>query len=184
MMTAFVRRTPSVFVAVAVSTLVMSGSARANEPVDPTPPRGVTACSDAGWHYRTYSPSKIHIGTGLDFKNGPGGHVEATRQTNLTAATKISLGVEASVSSVVASAKASFGYDVTSTASQGETWGYGHDISPAHYGHLQFGNWGWRMNVEKYYMDASCRLTKSYTGTVPQMPSAKTWGYRYWETNR
>jgi hypothetical protein len=51
------------------------------------------------------------------------------------------------------------------------------------YGHLQFGNWGWRMGLKKYYVNGStCTVTSKYVGTVTRMPSPNSWGFRYWET--
>ena len=47
---------------------------------------------------------------------------------------------------------------------------------------VQFGNWGYRMGVKKYYVNSACQVTSSYVGTVTRMPSANSWGYRYWET--
>jgi hypothetical protein len=38
------------------------------------------------------------------------------------------------------------------------------------------------MGVKKYYVSSACSVTSSYVGTVTKMPSANTWGYRYWET--
>ena len=51
------------------------------------------------------------------------------------------------------------------------------------YGHLQFGNWGWKMKVCKYVISSTCATTSDVTGTVNRMPSASTWGFRYWETS-
>lgn len=38
------------------------------------------------------------------------------------------------------------------------------------------------MGLKKYYVDSACTVTSSYVGTVTTMPSANTWGHRYWET--
>lgn len=38
------------------------------------------------------------------------------------------------------------------------------------------------MGVDKYYVNSMCQVTSDIKGTVNRMPSANTWGYRYWET--
>ncbi|MGC5033862.1 hypothetical protein [Micromonospora sp. DT229] len=88
-----------------------------------------------------------------------------------------------SASAVVLSAELTFGINASVTSTISQTFNYSKPISNGKYGNLQFGNWGWRMGVEKYYLNASCAKTNSSTGTVTRMPSALTWGYRYWETS-
>jgi hypothetical protein len=39
------------------------------------------------------------------------------------------------------------------------------------------------MDLQKFTMDANCKqVGKAIFGKVIAMPSAMTWGYRYWET--
>jgi hypothetical protein len=95
----------------------------------------------------------------------------------------VSMSVSVSYSAIVAKAEGTFGIDATVSGSRSETMGYSRTISSSsRYGHLQFGNWGYKMGVKKYYVDSACRVTSSYVGTVTKMPSANTWGYHYWET--
>lgn len=94
----------------------------------------------------------------------------------------VTMSVSVCYSAIVASAEGTFGIDATVSGSRSETMGYERTISSnSKYGHLQFGNWGYKMGVKKYY-ESACRVGSSYTGTVTKMPSANTWGYRYWET--
>ncbi|MBX6356302.1 MAG: hypothetical protein IRZ05_10680 [Micromonosporaceae bacterium] len=164
------------FAAAVLAQLVVAEPARAD---------GVTpfACAEAGTHYRTFSKQDLHIPLGIDFKSGPGGTVTASIQYNFSTTISVSISATVSTSAIVASAETTFGINASVTASIGSSYGYSHNITAGKYGHLQFGNWGWRMGVEKYVYDRNCRLTSDVTGTVTRMPSAASWGYRYWETS-
>ncbi|MEV5691410.1 hypothetical protein [Micromonospora globbae] len=159
------------------ATLVAVEPARAEGPVTPM------ACVDMGWHYRTFSKQDLHIPAGIHFKSGPGGTVGASIQYNLSTTFAVSSGISVSASAVVLSAEGTFGINASVTSSLAQSYTYSRTISSGKYGNLQFGNWGWRMGVEKYYMNSSCVKTDSVTGTVTRMPSALSWGYRYWETS-
>lgn len=144
---------------------------------------GTQACVDMGWHYDAYSKQDLHIPSGTHWKSGPGGTVSASKEYSQAASMSVSIGVSVSYSAIVAEAEASYGIDASTSSSRSETYTYSRNISSnSKYGHLQFGNWGWRMGVDKYYVNSVCRVTSEYTGTVNKMPSANTWGYRYWET--
>lgn len=90
------------------------------------------------------------------------------------------MGTTISGSAVVASAEATFGINASVTQTLSQSYSYSRKISSnTKYGNLRFGNWGWRMGLQKYYVNSSCNITTSYTGTVTRMPSALSWGYRY-----
>lgn len=167
-------------IAAAASSLLLIGGATTASAAE----SGTQACIDYGWHYSTYSKTdNIHIPSGVHWKSGPGGTVSASRESTQSASMAVSMSVSVSYSAIVASAEATFGIDATVSGSRSETMGYSRTISSnSKYGHLQFGNWGYKMGVKKYYVDNVCRVGATYTGTVTKMPSANTWGYRYWET--
>ena len=150
-------------------------------PADPGGP--VFGCPDAGTHYRVFNKKDLHIPVGIDFKSGPGGSTKASIQNSLSTGVKVSAGVSFSAGALVAKAETTFGIESSVTASIAHTFEYSHNISSNKYGHLRFGNWGWRMGAEKYTVDRTCRVKNKVTGTVTAMPSASTWGYRYWETS-
>lgn len=166
-------------VAVAAGTAMLVGgatSASADE-------SGAQACAEYGWNYSTYSKTNIHIPSGVHWKNGPGGTVSASRESTQSASMTVSMSVSVSYSAIVVEAEGTFGIDATVSGSRSETMGYSRTISSnSRYGHLQFGNWGYKMGLKKYYVNSACDVTSSYVGTVTKMPSANTWGYRYWET--
>ncbi|SDP35717.1 hypothetical protein SAMN04489867_2178 [Pedococcus dokdonensis] len=145
---------------------------------------GTQRCAEYGWNYKTYSRTdNWRIPTGVHWKHGPGGTVSASRESTQTATISVSMGVSVSYSAIVAEAEATFGIDASASSSRSETIGYSRKISSnTRYGHVQFGNWGYRMGVKKYYVNSACAVTSSYTGTVTKMPSANVWGYYYWET--
>jgi hypothetical protein len=140
------------------------------------------ACDEVGTHYRTFNKTNIHIPTGVDWKSGPGGTVTSSIEKNQSATVGVSIGATVSTSAVVASAEATFSIDASVTSSRTESYTYSNNIAAGKYGHLQFGNWGWRMSLEKYTYNSSCVLTEDVTGTVTKMPSANRWGFRFWET--
>lgn len=140
------------------------------------------ACIDKGWHYSMSGLRDKHLPTGTHWKSGPGGQVEAAKERSQTASLSVSMGVSVSASTLVVEAEQSYGINASVSTTRSETYKYSRNISSGKYGHLQFGNWGWGMNVRKYYVNHACDVTKSYRGTVNKMPSANTWGYRYWET--
>jgi hypothetical protein len=141
------------------------------------------SCPEVGWHYRVFNKQDLHIPAGLHYKSGPGGTVSATVQHNLSATLGTSINTSVNGSLVVASAGVTFGINASVTSSISQTYTYSRNIAAGKYGNVQFGNWGWRMGLEKYYLASGCTVTSSYTGTVTKMPSAGSWGYRYWETN-
>ena len=87
-----------------------------------------------------------------------------------------------SVSTVVASAEATFGINASVTATLAQTYTFSHAITAGKYGHVQFGNWGWKMNLKRWVVNSACVVTSTVNGTVNKMPSAISWGFRYWET--
>ena len=150
------------------------------DPVDAV----VFGCGDQGTHYRVFNKKNdIHIPAGIDFKSGPGGSTKASVQHSLSTSLKVSMGAKFSAGALVASAETTFGIEASVTATIQQAFEYSHPIANNKYGHLRFGNWGWRMGVEKYTVDRNCRVTSSTKGTVTAMPSASSWGYRYWETS-
>ncbi|NYG07448.1 hypothetical protein BJ986_001935 [Phycicoccus badiiscoriae] len=166
-------------VAVTAATLMLVGETTSASAVE----AGTQACAEYGWNYSTYSKTDIHIPSGVHWKSGPGGTVSASRESTQSASMTVSMSVTVSYSAIVASAEGTFGIDATVAGSRSETMGYSRTISSSsRYGNLQFGNWGYKMGVKKYYVDPACQVTSSYVGTVTKMPSANTWGYRYWET--
>lgn len=140
------------------------------------------ACDEMGTHYRTYNLTNIHIPTGIDWKSGPGGTVTSSIESSQSATMGVSISATVSTSAIVASAEATFAIDASVTATRAQSYTYSNNISAGKYGHLQFGNWGWRMNVEKYTYNSSCVLTEDVIGTVTKMPSGNSWGFRFWET--
>ena len=88
-----------------------------------------------------------------------------------------------SVSSVIASANATFGIQATNTASTSIAYTYSHPVTAGKYGHVQFGNYGWKMSVRKTVINNLCAITSDVTGTVTQLPSSNVWGFNYWETS-
>lgn len=174
------RRAVAVLAAIVTGVLpfAIANPATAAEPA-PQP----FACSDMGWHYRTFSRQDLHIGLGIHFKSGPGGTVSASIQKSLSTTVGVSMSTTFSASAIVSSAEATFGINASVTASIAQTFNFSRNISANNkYGNLRFGNWGWSMGVEKYYLDNNCKQTQKFTGTVTRMPSANSWGYRYWET--
>jgi hypothetical protein len=166
--------------AIAVCTLMLLGGAMSASALESS----AQACAEYGWNYSTYSKTDIHIPSGVHWKNGPGGTVSASRESTQSASMSVSMSVSVSYSAIVAKAEGTFGIDATVSGSRSETMGYSRPISSSSkYGHLQFGNWGYKMGLKKYYVDSACSVTSSYVGTVTKMPSANTWGYRYWETS-
>ena len=166
-------------IAVAAGTLILVGGATSASASE----SGTEACAEYGWNYSTYSKTDIHLPSGVHWKNGPGGTVSASRESTQSASMSVSMSVSVSYSAIVAKAEGTFGIDATVSGSRSETMGYLRTISSSsRYGHLQFGNWGYKMGVKKYYVNSACDVTSSYVGTVNKMPSANTWGYRYWET--
>ncbi len=164
--------------AAASSLLLLAGATPASAVTS-----GTQVCSDYGWHYSTYSKTNIHIPTGVHWKHGPGGTVTANRESTQTASMTVSMSVSVSYSAIVTSAEGTFGIDASVSNSRSEAIGYSRTISSnSKYGHLQFGNWGYKMGVKKYYVNSACSVSSTYTGTVTAMPSANTWGYHYWET--
>ena len=166
-------------VGVAAAALVLVGGATSASAGE----SATEACAEYGWNYLTYSRTGLHIPSGVHWKNGPGGTVSASRESTQSASMSVSMSVSVSYSAIVAEAEATFGVDATVSGSRSETVGYSRTISSSsRYGHVQFGNWGHKMGVKKYYVGSACTVTSSYVGTVTKMPSANSWGYRYWET--
>lgn len=162
----------------AATVVVISGPAAAAAP-DPVVP---LACADMGTHYRVFNKQDVHIPLGIHYKSGPGGTVKASIQTSLSTTLKVSMSASFSAGALIAKAETTFGIEASVTATIQQTYEYSNNIKAGKYGHLQFGNWGWRMGVEKYTLDANCRKSSSVEGTVTSMPSAASWGYKYWET--
>lgn len=140
------------------------------------------ACMDMGWHYRTFNKSTVFLPKGIHFKAGPGGEVEATIQGSLTVGAEYDASFSFSESAVVASAEQTFGVNLKLSATIATTFGFSHSIQNGMYGNLRFGNFGYEYDFEKYYLNSFCQKTSSEIGHVLKMPSASTWGYRYWET--
>ncbi|QGN46416.1 hypothetical protein ACN26Y_09040 [Micromonospora sp. WMMD558] len=147
------------------------------------PARPGFGCPEAGTHYRVFNRKGIHIPVGMTFKNGPGGTTKAAIQTGLEATVKVSASASFSAGALVAKAETTFGIEASVTSKIQHTWEYSRNIDPKKYGNLRFGNWGWRMGAEKYTVDSRCKVKNKKSATVTAMPSASTWGYRYWETS-
>ncbi len=154
---------------IAVSFVAQPVSAQAD---DVTP----YACPEMGTHYIVSNNQSLHIPTGVDWKSGPGGTVSSSIEYSQTATMSVSLSTTFSLSAIVSEADATFGISAS-------TYTYSHAVAAKKYGHLQFGNWGWKMKVRKYVVSSTCATTSDVTGTVNRMPSASTWGFRYWETS-
>ena len=142
------------------------------------------SCVESGWQYSTFSRTSLHIPTGIHWKSGPGGTVTASLEKGQSATLGVSIGTSVSADMVVAKAEATFGINASVTSSVVQTYVYTHPINAGKYGNMQFGNWGSKMGLKKYYVSgATCTVTSSYSGTVTRMPSASSWGFRYWETS-
>lgn len=145
-------------------------------------PEAPLGCIDRGWHYDVSGKYSRHIPTGDVFRSGKGGTVTATLEYGHEASLQVSSGGSVSASSLVASAEATYGINASTTASRSASYGYSRKISSNKYGNLQFGNWGWGMNFQKYYVNNYCSVSSRTSGTIKGMPSSNTWGFRYWET--
>ncbi|HEU5222772.1 MAG TPA: hypothetical protein VFU07_03730 [Candidatus Lumbricidophila sp.] len=140
-------------------------------------------CSDAGTHYVVSNKQGIHLPSGIDWKSGPGGTVTSSIESTQTTSLSVSMSGSFSTGAIVAQAEVTFGVDASVSQSIGSTYTYSHPVTAGKYGHVQFGNWGWAMNVRKYEVSSStCTITSDTYGTVNRMPSANSWGFRYWET--
>jgi hypothetical protein len=159
--------------------IVLLGSA----PAASAAPMSAQVCSDAGTHYVVSAKQNdVHIPTGFDWKSGPGGSVTSSVESTQTATIGVSISGTVSTSAIVASASATFGVSASVSASIGSTYAFTHAITAGKYGHMQFGNWGWRMNLNRYVVDSNCNVTSSVNGVVTKLPSVGSWGFRYWET--
>lgn len=166
-----------------VIAIIVIGSALA--PTSPTFAANISpmSCSDMGWHYAVSGKADTHLPTGTDWKSGPGGTVSSSLEYSQATAITVSASFSYSVSSIVSAAQATYGISAAATSSKNVSYTYTHAVTAGKYGHLQFGNWGWSMNFQKYYLDNYCTTTSSSSGVVNRMPSANSWGFRYWETN-
>jgi hypothetical protein len=114
-----------------------------------------TACSERGDHYPVSNKKDLFIPVGIDFKSGPGGTTTAAVQRTLATSLSVQLGATFKAGAIVASAEANMSITGTVTATIQETHTYSHNISANKYGHLRYGNWGWKMDPQKFTMDAN-----------------------------
>lgn len=168
------------------AVLIVSGNSVAQAAVPTTQtavPASAQVCSDYGTHYSTSGlQTNIFIPTGIDWKSGPGGTVTSSIENSQTATMSVNIGVSVTYSAIVASAQATFGISAAQSSTRSQTYTYSHAVTSGTYGHLQFGNWGYRMTVRKWVVDTACNVTSDTTGTVTRMPSTSSWGFQYWET--
>lgn len=164
------------------SLAILTSSVAAHAVTADEPSMTIAACPEMGWRYDLSSHRTVHIPTGTDFMSGPGGQVTSSIEYGHEASTSVNISATYSVDAIVSSAEATFGLDLSSTASQSQSYSYTHDVPPGRYGHIQYGNWGSGMNVSKYYVDQNCGITNRTDGVVNAIPSANTWGFRYWES--
>lgn len=150
--------------------------------VDDDPERLPDACDAVGTHYKVFKKKDRHIPIGIEFKDGPGGLVKASIQHKLAVTLSVSLGATFKAGAIIASAETTFNITASVTAEVTQTHEYQHKVPKKKFGHLRYGNWGWRMGVQKYVINSNCKVTSRTNGTVRAMPSAFTWGYRYWTT--
>ncbi|AZM60578.1 MULTISPECIES: hypothetical protein [unclassified Streptomyces] len=104
-----------------------------------------------------------------------------TRVKSGSVATKITTGGGASVSGIVAVAKAEVSRESVKEVSWDTQHQYRRDIHRNKYGNAQFGSWGHYVKWQKYYQLPNCKKTQISYGTADV--ANKTVGFKFWETS-
>jgi len=142
------------------------------------------ACKDAGKvEYDVSHKNDKFFGSGLTFKNGPGGHVTDRMQTGFEMSVMPKIEGEVSGSVIVAEAKATFGISATVKSTWAVAFEYTNDIPKGKYGAMRFGNWGWTTKLSRWVVGAKCQVTNRTNGTIAILPSVGVWGYKVTYTN-
>lgn len=167
---------------VIAASAFMSGSGVAGVHAEPAD-ADIAACPDAGKHFVEASNARdTHIGTGNVWKAGPGGTVSAAIEHNQTASVTLSRELSGTVGiSEVVSASGTIGLSTQESSTISESFGYSHDVPPDMYGNIQFGNWGWDVDIHVYDFDSNCSPVNEQFGSA-RVPSSDHWGYNYWYT--
>src|SRR6478752_303404 len=114
------------------------------------------------------------------FKNGPGGHVSASRSYSGTATYQVTAGAESEVGAIFAKAKVSISASLTKPNTTGTTVTYDHNISAGKYGHLQYVSWGQKVNWKKYQDTPQCTTKQIGSGSI-NFPATEE-GWYFWQT--
>ena len=115
------------------------------------------------------------------FKNGPGGHVSATRSYSGTATYQVTAGAESEVGAIFAKAKVSISASLTKSNTTGTTITYSHNIGAGKYGHLQYVSWGKKVNWKKYQDTPQCTTKQIGSGSI-NFPTTEE-GWYFWQTS-
>ena len=139
------------------------------------------ACNQVGqvWYTASVLNSNYFIGAGTVFRAGPGGTITTQYEGSKTISVQSSLTASVGINNIV-QASVQAGATTAVASSTKETFTYSHDVSPNRYGNMQFGNYGWRTQVQKNRIIAPCNPHVDVSGTAT-LPSG-VWGYRYWES--
>ncbi|MEW1723696.1 hypothetical protein [Streptomyces sp. NPDC093109] len=164
-----------------------------NDPADyvegvetPVSERSPSRCDGPQTWISITSKSAYHVPAwwnGTKYKDGPGGTMSVSVTKSGTISAEMTVGAEAEMSGVIASAKVSVSGKIG--ASVGITTGhtYSHDIGKKKYGHLQYGSWGYKVSWTKYRTKGNgCGAGTVIASGKASLPTKEV-GWKYWETS-
>ncbi len=140
----------------------------------------LAACPTDTYYSLTSSAVRVPFSGVPVFKNGPGGHVSATRSYSGTATYQVTAGAESEVGAIFAKAKVSISASLTKSNTTGTTITYSHTITAGKYGHLQYVSWGQKVNWKKYQDTPQCTSKLLASGSI-NFPATEE-GWYYWQT--
>lgn len=179
-----IKRVIAVGVAFLVTTAMMPVQASASEidSAQDRTPIAARSCPEVGQTSvkATIVSRNYHIGVGTIFRAGPGGTITATvsKTYRVTASSNVSGSITAGE---IAKATVSAGVSSAVSTETSTSYTYKRQISSGHYGNLQYGNYGTKVNITKTMIVSPCNVKTVASGTAT-VPSHNTWGYKYWES--